>query len=216
MLVASTGIEVADQRPFERRRRKPDRREYAPRAASRDRISPPTTGRRRGRDRPQERRAAPPAGPADRHRRNRERRRYSARAASSPRLRAPLGPQIALGRDHADARIGRASRDTRARAVGRGVVDHDQLEARVVLREHARDRARQAVPAIVGRKDDGNVGGLPRRSSPRASRTAPAYSDMGRAFRAATGSISLKRAELQPITPARRRRAPPASRRSAD
>src|SRR5262249_52453720 len=44
-----------------------------------------------------------------------------------------------------------------ARAVGRGVVDHDQLEARAILGEHAGEGARQAGRAVIGREDDGNV-----------------------------------------------------------
>ena len=117
----------------------------------------PTTGRRPNRCRPQKRRAAPPAGPADRHRRNPETPRTRRRAASSPRLRAPLGPRLrsaAITRMRGSVNVARYARGS----VGRCVVDHDQLEARALLREHARDRAPQMVLAIVGRKHDGDVG----------------------------------------------------------
>ena len=73
-----------------------------------------------------------------------------------PEIARAARAEIALGRDDPDARVGEG-REIAARAVGRGVVDHDQLEPRALLRQHAGDRARQAGRAVVGRKDDGDV-----------------------------------------------------------
>ena len=61
---------------------------------------------------------------------------------------------IALRRNDLKARIG-LRREPGLRAVARAVVDHDQLEVRLVLRQHAFDRARQHVEAVKARDDDG-------------------------------------------------------------
>ena len=74
-----------------------------------------------------------------------------------PEIAGAAWPEIVLGQDDANARIGEA-RQVGARAVGRGVVDDDQFEAGAFLCQHARDRARQRGGAIVGRDDDRNVG----------------------------------------------------------
>ena len=148
--------EVADQRPFERRG--PQRQIGNAGFARR----PAVEAQRRG-EHAYDRRVGERS----------ERRREPARAIAivgiqkgnhrsarglKPDIARAARAEVCRGGDRPHARVGEG-REIVRRAVGRGVIDDDQLEVGIGLCQHACDRARQQRGPVVGRDHDRYRGG---------------------------------------------------------
>src|SRR5262249_12231479 len=128
-----------------------------------------------------------------------------------PAVAGAARAEVRLDRGDPHPRIGER-REIVARAVTRGVIDNKQLEIDAVLREHARNRARQQRDPVVGRKHDRDAG-----AGHQIQALAAGASGLRSNSATATSSSSISGSARQPIPPRskfRTRTSPPIPRRT--